>query len=144
PSIPVGVRSHSLLTVVTPIAKWHPVGVLLDFVLDGKTYMCGIIGIIGKAPVTPLLVEALRRLEYRGYDSAGVATLVNGHIERRRAEGKLGNLATVLERAPLPGSIGIGHTRWATHGAPTEGNAHPHGTARVSIVHNGIIENHAE
>src|SRR4029077_10306130 len=106
--------------------------------------MCGIIGIIGTAPVTPLLVDALRRLEYRGYDSAGVATLVNGHIERRRAEGKLIHLAGALERAPLVGTTGIGHTRWATHGAPTENNAHPHGTARVSVVHNGIIENHAE
>lgn len=106
--------------------------------------MCGIIGVIGARPAAPLLVEALRRLEYRGYDSAGVATLVNGHIDRRRAEGKLGNLSAVLDRAPLGGSTGIGHTRWATHGAPTEGNAHPHGTARVSIVHNGIIENHAE
>jgi glutamine---fructose-6-phosphate transaminase (isomerizing) len=106
--------------------------------------MCGIMGVIGARPAAPLLMDALRRLEYRGYDSAGVATLVNGHIERRRAEGKLGNLAAVLERAPLAGSTGIGHTRWATHGAPTESNAHPHGTARVSIVHNGIIENHAE
>jgi len=101
-------------------------------------------GVIGNRPAAPLLLEALRRLEYRGYDSAGVATLVNGHIDRRRAEGKLGNLATVLDRLPLSGTIGIGHTRWATHGAPTESNAHPHGTDRVSIVHNGIIENHAE
>ncbi|HET6183916.1 MAG TPA: glutamine--fructose-6-phosphate transaminase (isomerizing) [Acetobacteraceae bacterium] len=106
--------------------------------------MCGIIGVIGSRPAAPLLLEALRRLEYRGYDSAGLATLVNGHIERRRAEGKLTNLAAVLDRVPLPGTTGIGHTRWATHGAPTEGNAHPHGTARVSVVHNGIIENHAE
>ena len=106
--------------------------------------MCGIVGVIGPNPAAPLLLEALRRLEYRGYDSAGIATLVNGHIERRRAPGKLNNLAAVLERDPLPGTTGIGHTRWATHGAPTEGNAHPHGTARVSIVHNGIIENHAE
>ncbi len=105
--------------------------------------MCGIVGIIGARPAAPLLLEALRRLEYRGYDSAGIATLVNGHIERRRAEGKLGNLAAVLERAPLSGTSGIGHTRWATHGAPTESNAHPHGTTRVSVVHNGIIENHA-
>src|SRR4029078_8825741 len=100
--------------------------------------MCGIIGIIGKDKAAPLLVDGLRRLEYRGYDSAGIATLVNGHIERRRAEGKLGNLAVALERAPLAGTTGIGHTRWATHGAPTEGNAHPHGTSRVSVVHNGI------
>ncbi len=106
--------------------------------------MCGIIGVIGRRPAAGLLVDALRRLEYRGYDSAGVATLVNGHIDRRRAEGKLGNLATVLDRTPLAGTTGIGHTRWATHGAPTEGNAHPHGTERVSVVHNGIIENHAE
>ncbi len=106
--------------------------------------MCGIVGVVGPRPSTPLLFDALRRLEYRGYDSAGIATLVNGHIERRRAEGKLDNLGTVLERFPLPGVTGIGHTRWATHGAPTEGNAHPHGTMRVSVVHNGIIENHAE
>jgi glucosamine--fructose-6-phosphate aminotransferase (isomerizing) len=106
--------------------------------------MCGIVGVIGARPAAPLLVEALRRLEYRGYDSAGIATLVNGHIDRRRAEGKLINLATSLDRTELPGSTGIGHTRWATHGAPTESNAHPHGTARVSLVHNGIIENHAE
>ena len=90
------------------------------------------------------MLDSLRRLEYRGYDSAGIATLVNGHIERRRAPGKLGNLAAILDKTPLEGTTGIGHTRWATHGAPTEGNAHPHGTARVSIVHNGIIENHAE
>ena len=106
--------------------------------------MCGIVGVIGTKPAAPLILEALRRLEYRGYDSAGVATLVNGHIERRRAEGKLSNLAALLDRTPLAGTTGIGHTRWATHGAPTESNAHPHGTSRVSIVHNGIIENHAE
>ncbi|MBV8526134.1 MAG: glutamine--fructose-6-phosphate transaminase (isomerizing) [Acetobacteraceae bacterium] len=106
--------------------------------------MCGIIGVIGARPAAPILLEALRRLEDRGYDSAGVATLVNGDIDRRRAEGKLVNLANALERKPLDGTIGIGHTRWATHGAPTESNAHPHGTDRVSVVHNGIIENHAE
>ena len=103
--------------------------------------MCGIIGIIGKAPVTPLLVDALKRLEYRGYDSAGVATLVNGHIDRRRAEGKLVKLEERLVKEPLAGTIGIGHTRWATHGKPSERNAHPIATDRVAIVHNGIIEN---
>src|SRR5471032_2194169 len=106
--------------------------------------MCGIIGIIGKAPVTPLLVDALKRLEYRGYDSAGVATLVNGHIERRRAQGKLVNLEAKLAEKGLPGTIGIGHTRWATHGKPSERNAHPIATDRVAIVHNGIIENFQE
>ncbi len=105
--------------------------------------MCGIVGVIGKQQAAPLLLEALRRLEYRGYDSAGIATLANGHIERRRAPGKLANLAAVLDRDAPDGTTGIGHTRWATHGAPTLGNAHPHGTARVAIVHNGIIENHA-
>ena len=106
--------------------------------------MCGIVGVIGSRAAAPLLLDSLRRLEYRGYDSAGIATLVNGHIDRRRAEGKLGNLAAALDRAPLSGTTGIGHTRWATHGAPTQSNAHPHGTSRVSVVHNGIIENHAE
>src|SRR4051794_11315845 len=106
--------------------------------------MCGIVGVVGKADAAPLLLEALRRLEYRGYDSAGIATLVDGQVDRRRAEGKLGNLTAVLERDPLAGTTGIGHTRWATHGAPTERNAHPHSTKRVSVVHNGIIENHAE
>ncbi|MBL8671528.1 MAG: glutamine--fructose-6-phosphate transaminase (isomerizing) [Alphaproteobacteria bacterium] len=106
--------------------------------------MCGIVGIIGKAQVAPLLVDGLKRLEYRGYDSAGVATLVNGHIERRRAEGKLANLAALLDRQPLAGTIGIGHTRWATHGVPSEANAHPHATDKVALVHNGIIENYRE
>ncbi len=106
--------------------------------------MCGIIGIIGKAPVTPLLVDALKRLEYRGYDSAGIATLVNGHIDRRRAEGKLVNLEARLAAEPLAGTIGIGHTRWATHGKPSERNAHPIATDRVAVVHNGIIENFQE
>ena len=106
--------------------------------------MCGIVGVIGRDQAAPLLLEGLRRLEYRGYDSAGVATLVNGHIDRRRAQGKLVNLADSLAKMPMHGTTGIGHTRWATHGAPTEGNAHPHGTSRVSVVHNGIIENHAE
>ena len=93
--------------------------------------MCGTIGIIGKAPVAPLLLEALKRLEYRGYDSAGIATLVNGRIERRRAEGKLVNLDHRLAEEPLGGTIGIGHTRWATHGKPSERNAHPIATSRV-------------
>jgi len=103
--------------------------------------MCGIIGIIGKAEVAPLLIDGLKRLEYRGYDSAGIATLVNGAIDRRRAEGKLINLEKVLGTEPVAGRIGIGHTRWATHGAPTETNAHPHADKRVVLVHNGIIEN---
>ncbi len=106
--------------------------------------MCGIVGVIGTQPASPILLDALRRLEYRGYDSAGIATLAGGAIDRRRAPGKLGNLATVLQASPLAGHTGIGHTRWATHGAPTESNAHPHGTMRVAVVHNGIIENHAE
>lgn len=103
--------------------------------------MCGIIGILGRQPVSPLLLDALKRLEYRGYDSAGIATLVDGRIQRRRAEGKLVNLESTLERSPIGGTTGIGHTRWATHGAPTEDNAHPHEVRGVSVVHNGIIEN---
>ncbi|HYD87558.1 MAG TPA: glutamine--fructose-6-phosphate transaminase (isomerizing) [Vitreimonas sp.] len=103
--------------------------------------MCGIIGILGNAPAAPRLVEALKRLEYRGYDSAGVATLEDGRIKRRRAAGKLGNLERELAEQPLAGVTGIGHTRWATHGAPTTDNAHPHATDKVAIVHNGIIEN---
>ena len=103
--------------------------------------MCGIIGIIGKDDVAERLVEGLKRLEYRGYDSAGVATIHDGAIDRRRAEGKLANLVKELERAPLPGTTGIAHTRWATHGAPTTSNAHPHATKEVALVHNGIIEN---
>jgi glucosamine--fructose-6-phosphate aminotransferase (isomerizing) len=106
--------------------------------------MCGIIGIIAKRPVAAELIEGLRRLEYRGYDSAGVATLIDGRIERRRAEGKLGNLVARLDKEPVHGTIGIGHTRWATHGLPTEGNAHPIATDRVAVVHNGIIENFQE
>jgi glucosamine--fructose-6-phosphate aminotransferase (isomerizing) len=106
--------------------------------------LCGIIGILGADDVTLRLLEGLKRLEYRGYDSAGIATLVNGSIERRRAQGKLVNLATVLDANPLTGDAGIGHTRWATHGVPNESNAHPHVTARVAVVHNGIIENFQE
>ena len=103
--------------------------------------MCGIIGILSKGDVAPRLLLGLRRLEYRGYDSAGIATLVNGRIERRRAEGKLVNLQNELKDNPLTGEVGIGHTRWATHGAPNERNAHPHATHKVAVVHNGIIEN---
>jgi glucosamine--fructose-6-phosphate aminotransferase (isomerizing) len=106
--------------------------------------MCGIVGILGTEPVAPLLVDALRRLEYRGYDSAGVATLEGGLLTRRRAEGKLRNLEDRLKKEPLTGTIGIGHTRWATHGRPTERNAHPHATDRLAVVHNGIIENFRE
>jgi len=106
--------------------------------------MCGIVGIISDRPVAPLIVDALKRLEYRGYDSAGVATLSDGTLDRRRAEGKLHNLEARLEGQPMPGTIGIGHTRWATHGAPVEMNAHPHFSRSVAVVHNGIIENFRE
>jgi glutamine---fructose-6-phosphate transaminase (isomerizing) len=106
--------------------------------------MCGIIGVIGSEPAAPQLIDALKRLEYRGYDSAGVATLEHGALTRRRAEGKLKNLETRLAREPLSGTIGIGHTRWATHGRPTENNAHPHATDKLAVVHNGIIENFGE
>jgi len=106
--------------------------------------MCGIIGIIGKNSVSDRILEGLKRLEYRGYDSAGIATLVNDHIDRRRAEGKLINLASRLVEQPLSGDVGIGHTRWATHGVPTENNAHPHTDGKVAVVHNGIIENYQE
>ncbi|UPA25852.1 glutamine--fructose-6-phosphate transaminase (isomerizing) [Shinella oryzae] len=106
--------------------------------------MCGIVGIVGNQPVAGRLVDALKRLEYRGYDSAGVATIVDGALARRRAEGKLFNLEKRLAEEPLAGTIGIAHTRWATHGAPTEGNAHPHFVDGVAVVHNGIIENFSE
>jgi glucosamine--fructose-6-phosphate aminotransferase (isomerizing) len=106
--------------------------------------MCGIVGIIGKGDVAPVILESLRRLEYRGYDSAGIATLVDGAIDRRRAIGKLYALSDELDASPLNGTIGIGHTRWATHGAPTHNNAHPHATENVAVVHNGIIENFRE
>ena len=106
--------------------------------------MCGIVGALSKGPVAELLVDALKRLEYRGYDSAGVATLENGRLERRRAQGKLRNLEELLKSEPLLGNTGIGHTRWATHGKPSKINAHPHLTDDVSVVHNGIIENFHE
>jgi len=106
--------------------------------------MCGIIGIIGTSDVSGSLVEGLKRLEYRGYDSAGIATVVNGGIERRRAEGKIHNLEQAVKRQPLAGKTGLGHTRWATHGIPNEQNAHPHASANVAVVHNGIIENFQE
>ncbi|MDA0367646.1 MAG: glutamine--fructose-6-phosphate transaminase (isomerizing) [Proteobacteria bacterium] len=106
--------------------------------------MCGIVGVVGTGDVAGRLLAGLRRLEYRGYDSAGIATVVDGSLERRRAKGKIGELETLLSRAPLGGEIGIGHTRWATHGVPNEINAHPHATTKVAAVHNGIIENFAE
>ncbi len=106
--------------------------------------MCGIVGILGREPVAEHLVNALKRLEYRGYDSAGIATLEGATLERRRAQGKLRNLEKKLESEPLRGTIGIGHTRWATHGRPSEANAHPHATDRLAVVHNGIIENFRE
>lgn len=106
--------------------------------------MCGIIGILGSSDVSDRLIDALRRLEYRGYDSAGIATVYEGRLDRRRAEGKLNNLDAVLDTSPLQGHIGIGHTRWATHGAPSVANAHPHRSSHVAVVHNGIIENFQE
>ncbi|MCB2020224.1 MAG: glutamine--fructose-6-phosphate transaminase (isomerizing) [Burkholderiaceae bacterium] len=106
--------------------------------------MCGIIGLIGRDNAAAHLIEGLKRLEYRGYDSAGVATLKNGSIHRRRASGKIANLAALVEAEPLPGTTGIGHTRWATHGVPSEANAHPHANDEVAVVHNGIIENFQE
>ncbi len=106
--------------------------------------MCGIVGILGATPVAPLVVDALKRLEYRGYDSAGIATLEEGYLTRRRAAGKLRNLEALLQKEPLHGHVGIGHTRWATHGKPTDSNAHPHATDKLAVVHNGIIENFRE
>ncbi|HEX7885479.1 MAG TPA: glutamine--fructose-6-phosphate aminotransferase, partial [Phenylobacterium sp.] len=106
--------------------------------------MCGIIGIVGTKPVQERLIESLKRLEYRGYDSAGVAALADGKVQRRRAQGKIRALEDVLTAEPLTAATGIGHTRWATHGAPSLRNAHPHTHGRVTLVHNGIIENYAE
>src|SRR5690242_14619333 len=107
--------------------------------------MCGIIGYVGYREAEPVLVEGLRRLEYRGYDSAGVATLTGSHLHVRKQVGRIADLANHLRREPAPGRVGIGHTRWATHGAPNDRNAHPHvgGSGRVVIVHNGVIENYA-
>src|SRR3974390_1216987 len=106
--------------------------------------MCGIVGILWRGPVADQIVDSLKRLEYRGYDSAGVATLEGNHLERRRAEGKLKNLEARLKAEPLAGNTAIGHTPWAATGKPTEGNGHPHATSRVAGVHNGIIENFRE
>ncbi len=103
--------------------------------------MCGIVGVLGPGPVAGAIVEALKRLEYRATISAGIATLENGKLARRRAEGKLKNLEAKLAAHPLAGAIGVGHTRWATHGKPTETNAHPHASPKLAVVHNGIIEN---
>ncbi|MGZ8488524.1 MAG: glutamine--fructose-6-phosphate transaminase (isomerizing), partial [Candidatus Binatia bacterium] len=106
--------------------------------------MCGIVGYIGQRDAAPLILECLRKLEYRGYDSAGIAVLHDSRVSVRRAEGKLNNLAATLERQPMTGTIGIGHTRWATHGRPSENNAHPHSAGDIVVVHNGIIENYLE
>src|SRR5262245_5762982 len=108
--------------------------------------MCGIIGYIGPQPVVPVIIEGLRRLEYRGYDSAGIAVVTNGEVEVRRSAGKLANLEQAIAHHPVSGVYGLGHTRWATHGRPTEENAHPHrdGSGRIVVVHNGIIENYLE
>ena len=106
--------------------------------------MCGIIGVIGHNKVSSLLIEGLKRLEYRGYDSAGIATLLNGKIDRRRSLGKIENLKRLLKKNPIKGNVGIGHTRWATHGTPSRTNAHPHSSGDVAVVHNGIIENYDE
>ena len=106
--------------------------------------MCGIMGYVGQREAAPLLFQGLKRLEYRGYDSAGIAAFTNGHIAIRRAVGKLAQLDQLLQAEPLPGSVGIGHTRWATHGPPSEENAHPHRAGDVVVIHNGIIENYLE
>src|SRR6266498_1401951 len=106
--------------------------------------MCGIVGYIGQREAAPLILDSLRKLEYRGYDSAGIAVLNDGEVTIRRCEGKLNNLETMLNRQPMSGAIGIGHTRWATHGRPSETNAHPHRAGDVVVVHNGIIENYLD
>ena len=106
--------------------------------------MCGIIGIVGRTQVADRVIESLKRLEYRGYDSAGIAAIENHHLVRRRAQGKIRALEAALKETPVNATVGIGHTRWATHGAPSERNAHPQMAGRVAVVHNGIIENFAE
>src|SRR5919109_4396588 len=116
------------------------------FLMTRVTSMCGIIGYIGPKDVVPVLIDGLRRLEYRGYDSAGVAVVCNGEVDLRRSAGKLSNLEQVIGSDPLTGDYGVGHTRWATHGRPTEENAHPHRdcTGKIVVVHNGIIENYLD
>jgi len=103
--------------------------------------MCGIVGVLGKSDAAAIILDGLKRLEYRGYDSAGIATVSDGALTRRRAIGKLSALSELVDQEPIKGSLGIGHTRWATHGAPTVANAHPHASRQVAVVHNGIIEN---
>src|SRR5437764_15228306 len=124
----VGARSRSRVgprSCAKAVRAWRP--------NTSEGIMCGIVGILGTAPVADSIVEALKRLEYRGYDSAGIATLEGGHLTRRRAEGKLKNLELRLSESPLQGVIGIGHTRWATHGRPSEANAHPHASDRLAV-----------
>src|SRR5690349_8757470 len=105
--------------------------------------MCGIVGAVARRNVVPILIEGLKRLEYRGYDSAGIA-VVDGSLKRLRSTGRVADLGTLVDEASLAGNLGIAHTRWATHGKPTEANAHPHVSSGISVVHNGIIENHEE
>src|SRR5574338_1263268 len=116
------------------------------FIKVGETAMCGIVGYIGEQNATPIILSGLKRLEYRGYDSAGLAVLQNSHIEMRKDAGKLNKLAEMVARSPIEGKVGIGHTRWATHGEPTARNAHPHDSTdgRFVVVHNGIVENFLE
>src|SRR5258707_9280908 len=106
--------------------------------------MCGIVGYVGPREATPVIMQGLRKLEYRGYDSAGIAVFTNGHLEVRRSVGKLDNLETMLAKDPLHGTPGLGHTRWATHGRPSEQNAHPHRAGKIVVIHNGIIENYLD